>query len=333
MPRRIAGARIARVAPFLITILVAAACTLSPRTPTPGPGSQVPSASPSLPTPVPTNPSTAAPPTDEPPAAVVLLVRLTSCSHACGPTPGTTILDDGRIIWEAIENRATESRLTPDALQRVTDAVAVPELDANGDYQAELRPGAEPAGRGATLYRLEVTRGGARVVVTFGDPAAYADEPDLWIIPPGMTTLAEIATELQNPVVWLGEASFAEDPHEYVADRYLVLIDLFPKVGDEPGFDVDVDDVRWPFAGPIEGAGDPVESAGGFGSRCLIMNADVAEALIAAEAAAGAHRQRHRWLSTVEYRWKRADGFVQVKMLPVLAHEHGSCIDLAAEVL
>jgi hypothetical protein len=334
MHRQIPGARIARVAPFLITFVLAAACTPSPRTPTAGPGSSVPpSASPSLPTPVPTDPSTAAPPTEQPPDPVGLVVRLTTCSHTCGPTPGTTIFDDGRVIWETLENRATESRLTPEALQQVRDALAVPELDANGDFQAELRPGAEPEGRGATLYRLEVMRDGQRVVVTFGDPASYADEPDLWIIPPGMAALAEIASDLRDPVAWLGQASFDEDPHEYVADRYLVLIDLFPDVGDEPGFDADIDDVRWPFDGPIEGAGDPIESAGGFGSRCLIINADVAEAVIAAEEAAGAHRQRRLWLSTVEYRWKRADGVVQVSLLPVLPHEQGSCVDLANEVL
>lgn len=336
MPRRIPGARIARVAPFLIAMALAAACTPSPTTPspTPAPGSQVPaSASPALPTPVPTDPSTAAPPSGEPPAGAGLVVRLTTCSHTCGPTPGTTILADGRVIWETLENRATESRLTPEGLQHVTDVLAVPELGANGDYQAELRPGAEPEGRGATLYRLEVTRAGQRVVVTFGDPASYADEPDRWIVPPEMTTLAAVAADLQNPVAWLGQRSFAEEPHGYAPDRYLILIDLFPEVGDEPGFDADVDAVQWPFGGPIEGAGEPVEAAGGFGSRCLIIEADVAEAVIAAEEAAGAHRQRRLWLSTVEYRWKRADGFVQVSMLPVLPHEQGSCVELATELL
>ena len=317
---------------MFVALMLAAACTPSPSTPLPAAGSVVPpSPAASLPTPVPTVPTTAAPPTDQPPSPVGLVVRLTSCSHTCGPTPGTTVLEDGRVIWENLENRATESRLSPEALQHVVDALAVPELEANGDYQAELRPGAEPEGRGATLYRLEVVRGAKRVVVTFGDPASYADEPDLWIIPREMRALAAIAGELQDPVAWLGQASFTEDPHVYEPDRFLVLIDLFPEVGDEPGFDADVDDVEWPFGGPIEGAGEPVEAAGGFGSRCLTITADVAEAVIAAEEAAGAHRQSRLWLSTVEYRWKRADGFVQVSLLPVLPHEQGACVDLATE--
>jgi hypothetical protein len=331
MPRQSPGARIARLAPVLIAIVVAAGCAPS-SSPSPEPASPSgPTTSPSLPTPVPTSPATAAPPTAEP-AAVGLVVRLTMCSHTCGPTPGTTVLDDGQVIWENVENRATASHLTPEALQHVIDTLAVPELAVNGDYQAELRPRAEPAGRGATLYRLEVVRdGGGRVVVTFGDPASYADEPNAWIIPPEMATLAAIAGDLLNPVAWLGEASFTEQPQVYTPERYLVLIDLFPEVGDEPGFDADVDDVQWPFGGPIEGAGEPVEAAGGFGSRCLIISADVAEAVVAAEEAAGAHRQGRLWLSTVEYRWRRADGFVQVSFLPVLPHEQGPCVELASQ--
>lgn len=330
MGRRNRGVRVARIAPFLISVVLAAACT--PARPNASPSVPPPSASPRLPTPVPTVPATPAPTGTDEPAPTGLVVRLTSCSHTCGPTPGTNVLDDGRIIWEDLENRATESRLTPEALERVIDALAVPELDAAGDYQAELRPGAEPIGRGATLFRLEVLRAGQSVAVTFGDPSAYADEPDLWVIPPEMAILAGIATQLRDPVAWLGQASFTEDPHAYVPDRSLVLIDLFPEVGDDLGFDADVDAVDWPFGGPIEGAGEPVEAAGGFGSRCLIVTADVAEAIVAAEGAAGAHRQRHLWLSTVEYRWKRADGFVQVSLVAVLPYEQGSCVDLASQV-
>lgn len=331
---RFRGVRIAPLTPFLILVAFAAACTPTRPSPSPtGPApTTAPSASPNLPTPVPTVPATPAPTPSEAAPTIGLVVRLTTCSHTCGPTPGTTILDDGRIIWEEFENRATESRLTPEALQGVIDALAIPELDADDDYQAELRPGAEPAGRGATLHRLEVLRGDRRVVVTFGDPASYADEPNLWIIPPEMTVLGTIANQLQDPVAWLGQASFAQGPHAYEPDRYLVLIDLFPKVGDDLGFDADIDDVVWPFGGPIEGAGEPVEAAGGFGSRCLLLTAELAEAVIAAEETAGAHRQRRLWLSTVEYRWQRADGFVQVSMVPVLPYDQGSCVDLAAGV-
>lgn len=328
MGRRSRGVRIARLTPFLLMFALTGACT--PALPSPSPSAPSPTASPRLPTPVPTDPSTPGPTPDEPAPPTGLVVRLTTCSDTCGPAPGTTVLDDGRIIWEDIENRATESQLTPEALQRVIDALAVPELDADDDYQAELRPGAEPVGRGATLHRVEVLRGERRVVVTFGDPASYADEPDLWIIPPEMSVLAAIANQLKDPVAWLGQGSFTEDPHPYGPDRYLVVIDLYPDVGEDLGFDTDVDAVDWPFGGPIEGAGEPVEAAGGFGSRCLVIAVELAEAVIAAEEAAGAHRQQRLWLSTVEYRWRRADGFVLVSMLPVLPHEQGSCVELAA---
>ena len=328
MGRRNRGVRVARLTPFLLVVAFVATCT--PVRPSPSPTAAGPSASPRLPTPVPTVPGTPMPTPSEGAAATGLVVRLTTCSDTCGPAPGTTILDDSRIIWEDIENRATESQLTPEALQRVVDALAVPELDADADYQAELRPGAEPVGRGATLHRLEILRGERRVVVTFGDPASYADEPDLWNIPPEMAVLGAIANQLLDPVAWLGQASFTQDPQPYEPDRYLVVIDLYPDVGEDLGFDADVDAVDWPFGGPIEGAGEPVDSAGGFGSRCLVIAVELAEAVIAAEEAAGAHRQQRLWLSTVEYRWRRADGFVQVSIVPVLPYQQGSCVELAA---
>ena len=330
MGRRNWGVRVARLTPFLLVVALVATCT--PVRPSPSPTAAGPSASPRLPTPVPTVPGTPMPTPSEGAAATGLVVRLTTCSDTCGPAPGTTILDDSRIIWEDIENRATESQLTPEALQRVVDALAVPELDADADYQAELRPGAEPVGRGATLHRLEILRGERRVVVTFGDPASYADEPDLWNIPPEMAVLGAIANQLLDPVAWLGQASFTQDPQPYEPDRYLVVIDLYPDVGEDLGFDADVDAVDWPFGGPIEGAGEPVDAAGGFGSRCLVIAVELAEAVIAAEEAAGAHRQQRLWLSTVEYRWRRADGFVQVSIVPVLPYQHGSCVELAAGV-
>ena len=330
MARRPRGAHVARLSPLLISLAVLAACTPVASTPSPAAPSTGPSAR--LPTPVPTDPSTPAPTPSEPAPPIGLVVRLTTCSHTCAPTPGTTVLDDGRIIWEDIENRATESRLTPEALQQVIEALALPQLEADGDFQAELRPGAEPIGRGATLHRLEVLRGDQGIVVTFGDPGSYADEPDLWIIPPEMTVLGEIAGQLQDPVEWLGPAAFTEGPHVFAPDRFLVLIDLFPQVGEDLGLQADVDEVAWPFGGPIEGVGEPVDAAGGFGTRCLVIDADATEAMIAAEQEAGARRQRRLWLSTVEYRWKRADGFVQVSLLPVLPYEQGSCVDLASQL-
>jgi hypothetical protein len=34
------------------------------------------------------------------------------------------------------------------------------------------------------------------------------------------------------------------------------------------------------------------------------------------------------WLSTVEYGWRRASGFVQVSMTPVLPHQSPTCAEL-----
>jgi hypothetical protein len=312
----------------LLGALLAAACSPSV---SPSPTQiATPPATPRLPTPVPTPVATPGPEESAAPAPIGLVIRLTSCSHTCGPEPGTTILDDGRVIWQDADLRPLEARLTPAALQRVRaelDASGVLETDA--DVQAELRPGAEPVGRGATLYRFERLVAERRVVVTSGDPDDYADEPDLWVIPPQMAVLADLGEKLRDPIAWLGPEALAGAARPYQPAHHLVLVDLYPEVGDQPGLDADADDVRWPFGGPIEGVGEPADVTGaGLGSRCLVIDAATAAATADAEQAAGADRSFASWISSVEYAWRRADGFVVVSMTPLLPHETGACVDL-----
>lgn len=325
--RRLAG-------PWLLLALIAAAC--SPST-TPVPPSPSPSPAPVQtsppPTPVPTPVATAVPTaTAVAPASGVLLVRLTGCSHTCGPEPGTTILDDGRVIWQDEELRPIERQLTPATLQRVRDEIGSSGvLDADADVQAELRPGAEPIGHGVSLYRFERMAGDRRIVVTSGDPRDYADQAELWIIPPAMPILADLADKLRDPVAWLGADAFAGPAQAYEPDHYLVVIELYPEVGDASDFEADVDDMPWPFGAPIEGAGEPVDGGGaGIGSRCLVIDADEAAETAAAEKGVGARRDLGAWLSSVEYGWERANGFVLVSMTPVLPHQTGTCSELLA---
>ena len=293
----------------------------------------MPAQTPLLPTPVPTPVETPGPSaTSIAPASGVLLVRLTGCRHTCGPEPGTTILDDGRVIWQDAELRPIEAQLTPEALQQVRDEIArAGVLDADADVQAELRPGAEPVGHGVSLDRFERMDGDRRIVVTSGDPRDYADQAELWIIPPSMPILADLADKLRDPVAWLGAASFSGPAQSYEPDHFLVVIELYPEVGGASDFETDVDDVPWPFGAPIEGAGEPVDGGGaGIGSRCHVIDAGEAAETVAAEKGVGARRNLGAWLSSVEYGWKRANGFVLVSMTPVLPHQTGTCSELVA---
>ncbi len=319
----------------LLLALIAAACSpVVPPSPTVSPSAPVRTPIPSavVPTPVPTPAATAAPTASVAPASGVLLIRLTSCSHTCGPEAGTTILEDGRMIWQDTDLRTMEAQLTPAALQQVRDAIATAGvLDADADVQAELRPGAEPVGHGVSLYRFERVVDGRGVAVTSGDPRDYADQAELWIIPPEMAVLAELADRLREPVGWLGAEGLAEPAHRYRPVHYLVLIDLFPAVGGANDFKADVDAVPWPFGAPIEGVGEPTDGGpAGLGSRCLVIDAAHAAETAAAENGAGMKRDLDAWLSTAEYGWKRANGFVSVAMTPLLPHHGGTCAELVA---
>lgn len=319
-------------------MLVAVGCEARPATsptlpPVPSPSAS-PTGSPRPPTPVPTplpasNPPS--PPGTALPTTGALLLRLTTCSHTCGTPPGTTFLDDGRLLWESPDGsgRVLDGRLTSSALATVRDAIeATPALATDGSYVATLRPGAEPNAHGVGSFRFEVQSASGPVEVMSWDPASLSDQPELWIIPQEMTDLAELARRLADPVAWLGADAFAADPVPYVPTGAVVRVDLYPDVGDIGGFGADVDEVAWPFGQPIETAGEVIPGEDQPSPRCILLDGEDALALRAAEGRAGLTRDPRLWESTLEYDWKRAGGFVQVTVRALLPYETGSCVDL-----
>lgn len=328
-----------RIAFLPVVLVLAVAGCVSPgaspavlTSPSPSAPVATPTATTRLPTPVPTIPAPSGVPgvTDPPASSAALVIRLTSCSDACGPVAGTTIMDDGQIIWQDEEMRTFEARLTKAGLARVRDRIDdVGPLASDGSYFAQLRPGAEPLPRGLTTYRFEVQRATGLVVVASGEPADFSTEPDLWIISPEMAALATLASQLGDPASWLGADALAEPAHLYVPARYLVVVDLVPGIGDEGGVLPDVDDVDWPLGNPIETIGVPVgRGDDGPAPRCRIVDAATAIATASAESAEGVARDLRQWTSSVQYAWQRADGFVQVTMIQLLPHETGPCPDL-----
>jgi hypothetical protein len=301
---------------------------------TPG-ASGIPSPAPStrLPTPVPTAVPASGAPSPAPTAIADarLLIRLVSCGDACTVSAGTTILADGRAIWGSDDDsgRVLEARLTGAGLARVRAAIAGrPELAADGDFRARLRPGGVAIPHGLGSLRYELGKGDSRTVVTTWDAGSLADQRDQWLVPPEMDALTAFGRRLRDPVAWLGADAFAGPPQAYASTQSLVVIDLFADVGKSGSFPADVDDVDWPFGTPVEAAGEPVAGDNGVATRCLILDADASAAMRRAERAAGAHRPLGAWFSTAEYDWRRSDGFVEVSVRQLLPYETGSCRDL-----
>ena len=284
-----------------------------------------------LPTPVPTVLASGSEPRESEPApSGALLLRLTTCDDACGPTAGTTVLQDGRIIWGSADEVVVESHLTAAGLATIREAIdTTPPLAMHASYVATLKPGAEPIPHGVASHRFDVVHAASEAIVTSWDPDSLEDQRDSWLFPPEMETLDALASQLADPVAWLGQDAFEAGPRRYEPDRHLVVVDLFPDVGEAGEFAADVDDVEWPFGRPIEVAGDAIgPGEDGLPPRCLILSADDASAMRAAESAAGEDRDLQAWVAIVAYDWRRADGFVQVTTVQLLPHEQGACADL-----
>jgi hypothetical protein len=256
-----------------------------------------------------------------------LVLHLTTCGHTGCFGPGTTILDDGRIIWSDTFGRPIESRLGPEAFAGVqAELEASDVLDRNGNYSQELRPGAQPPGHGLNSYLFDLVRDGQPILVSATDPASFEGEEEFWIIPPEMHELAELARRLVDPVAWLGSDAFIEPIRPYQAARFLVEIHLYRGSG---GSEPDVDDVRWPFGEPIERVGVPYEAGGDPASRCLLIDAATASLTVVAEQIAGVQREIRDWSSPVDYEWPRVGGFVTVTLTHLLPYESGTCAELA----
>src|SRR5215212_2887914 len=137
-----------------------------------------------------------------PPEDGELLIRVISHGHTgSGGDPGTTILEDGRVIWSRSDGEVVEARVARDALRRLREDIeANAALDADATFLAKLRAGAQPPGHGVNGYTFEVVRDGRLVTVGSQDPRSFAGEEEFWIISPEMRSLAALGRRLDDPV-------------------------------------------------------------------------------------------------------------------------------------
>ncbi len=122
---------------------------------------------------------------------VRLVIRSITCNDVCGPQPGTTVLSDGRVIWQ-VEGPdgwvMSERTLTPTGLQIVRDAMASTGLlETDGSYSPTVRLGMEPPGHGTISHDLRAASDDRIVKVSAVDPGTFETDNklfgDVWDIP------------------------------------------------------------------------------------------------------------------------------------------------------
>ena len=245
-----------------------------------------------------------------------------------GGDPGTTILEDGRVIWSRSDGEVVEARVARDALRRLREDIeANAALDADATFLAKLRAGAQPPGHGVNGYTFEVVRDGRLVTVGSQDPRSFAGEEEFWIISPEMRSLAALGRRLDDPVAGLGSDAFDGGVEPYLAKRFLVQILLSDQRGDG---NYRADDVRWPFGEPLERVGEPYDLNDEYwDARCLLVDASMAEMMATAEEAVGAHRDLTHAFTVIDYD-SATGGSVSLWVSALLPHQSGSCVELAA---
>ncbi|MGH2407388.1 MAG: hypothetical protein ACRDF7_04810 [Candidatus Limnocylindrales bacterium] len=256
---------------------------------------------------------------------------MTSCSDICdGQNPGTTVLDDGRVIWsteDATGLTVWERTLSASGLIAVRGALDSTRLfGASGVYVPSPKPGKVPPGHGATAFTFRSMQGDTAVTVVASDPTSF--EPEFWDITAQMVVLADLAAKLSAPETWLPVAAWADQRHGYVADRYLLLIAAVPSVGELPP-GPDVDSIAWPFADPITKVGQPYATGGQLveNGTCLAIDRPTAEQVAAAEVTVGTTRSLAAPATDVLYPWARGPGMVTVTLRMLLPDQPALCAE------
>lgn len=300
-------------------------------------------------------PSGPSPATDPPPETTPwaspaqgtsrLLLRMQTCDDVCVEMPGTTILEDGRVIWLADwpgfrrGRGLLERRLTAEGLQLVRESIdATGLLDTGGTYEP-VRTSAADTGHGFKTYTFQRQTENGIVKVATVDPDVFdadnRDAPGTWAIPEASRTLSDLGRRVEVPMAWLPETAWAEPVHAFVPTAYLLVIEVAPpEDGGLPG-GLDVDAVRWPFPQPLSELGTTFTVDGRLAERssCLPITLETAAAMSAAEAQVqpfdedlGAMgRDLHAPFEQQTYGWARGPGQVTVTTRILLPDQPLSC--------
>ncbi len=256
-----------------------------------------------------------------------LVLRLTWCQDVCVSNPGTTVLEDGRVIWRN-ETMWVERQLTATGLAELLDRVdAAGVFDADGDYSPQLRPGAQPQPRGLTSYAFTALRDTTRVRVTTGDPEEFASEAALWIVPPEMAGLAAFAEDLMNPAASFPDDAWAGGPIAFRPPGYLLIVTLRRDDAARADLTTDVDDVAWSLSAPIDTIGEPYVQNGEVvpDTRCLPISAALAARIAAAERSAGSKPFIDNPYDEISYHWARGNGSATIETRWLMPDQPWSC--------
>jgi hypothetical protein len=210
-----------------------------------------------------------------------------------GPVVGPTvsILDDGRVIWNRLNDDGLTSTLSirhlnAQGLAQVTEAVTGTGLfEDDGVYDLVRRADTpEPPGHGLCRWVFDWAEDSGDVIVRSTMWLGDEEESTYYEPSPERFALHELALNVQDPEAWIDPAGWEDtEAVPFVPLTYLVLAGVTsPQLPTEGAPDVDA--VTWPFDQEPDAFGEPV---GDGQQRCAIADAAAIEVLAAELAAAG----------------------------------------------
>lgn len=217
-----------------------------------------------------------------PPVSGDLALRLVQIGDVSWiyPVAQVTIMADGRVLTSPSEPELVwqQRRLSAagiSAVQALADGTRL--FTASADYPMLHRPGApEWPGMGGSLITMTRGNGAARVVVSGGVWFGDEFETTYNVPSPERKLLTELAAKLSD-LSWLTDDAWLDPvPRPYEPAGFL-LITSWQTI---PGSGASVDDVAWPFDGPLSAFGEALRQSDVEMLRCGTLDAEAAQVIV-----------------------------------------------------
>ena len=232
-------------------------------------------------------------------------------------TDSTVLLADGAVVWADPKDGLQQGRISAEGIawvKRELSAAGVTWGDA--DYEASLKPGADPPGGGASSFSFVTWPDGTPVRVTARIPSGTDIEKD-WNVTSRLQAIVDLGRAAVDADSWIPVAEWTAPATPYLPERYELRLTMWPDSPPDRHAKVDVDSIDWPITLPLEPGG----AVGDV--RCVVVDAATAQAI--AGAATGAPVDPAERLSSREqfYLWAAGNGWLVMGLHTLLPDDPG----------
>jgi hypothetical protein len=239
---------------------------------------------------------------------------------------------DGTVIWKPIppptESGSLVTRtLTSDGLAELRNRIfGSGLLERSATYELEQRPGTpEPPGRGVCVHTFTAGSGEEQVVITSVEWLGDEEESAYYQPAPERQQLDELSQALRDPESLVAEDAWAGAASPYVGADYQLVLTPYR---DAPPYDTtDISEIPLPLQGPLDEFGTETGGSREPVTRCGVIPADQAAAIVDALTANGFGEVGLDRATVGSLDWADGNGTADLFLMPRMPDGYPECED------